>query len=206
MNETVVQSERRFDFGGGHRSLDFANTLEDRPREMPRELLHRYDDLVAWGEQAGIVTDEEARQLLEKAGKQQEEAATIFERAITLREAVFHILESVVMEEPPEESDMATLNEMLTRAMAHARLIVEGDNFGWDWPAKGEHLECVLWEVAVLTAELLTSDLRRATRICAAEDCSWLFLDTSKNHSRRWCDMKTCGNRAKARRYQERKN
>jgi predicted RNA-binding Zn ribbon-like protein len=41
-------------------------------------------------------------------------------------------------------------------------------------------------------------------KACAAHDCEWAFYDASRNHSGTWCDMKVCGNRAKARNYRER--
>jgi predicted RNA-binding Zn ribbon-like protein len=59
----------------------------------------------------------------------------------------------------------------------------------------------MLWPIAQSAADLMTSDKRNSVRQCGADDCAWLFLDESRNHSRRWCDMKTCGNRQKARRH-----
>jgi predicted RNA-binding Zn ribbon-like protein len=110
----------------------------------------------------------------------------------------------VVEEAAPEESDLWILDEVLSQGMVQARILAEGNGFRWGWSDKGEALESVLWVVARSTADLLTSELRHAVRICGAQDCGWLFLDTSKNHSRRWCNMKSCGNRAKARRYLDR--
>jgi len=49
---------------------------------------------------------------------------------------------------------------------------------------------------------LLTSSQRlNQVRQCRGDNCGWLFVDGSKNHSRRWCDMRDCGNRAKVRRH-----
>jgi len=66
-------------------------------------------------------------------------------------------------------------------------------------------LERINWLIVRSAADLLTSDKLHDVRACSAEDCRWLFLDISKNHSRRWCDMETCGNQAKARRHYRRK-
>jgi predicted RNA-binding Zn ribbon-like protein len=66
-------------------------------------------------------------------------------------------------------------------------------------------LELPLWILARSAADLLTSEQHAYVRQCASEECTWLFIDRSKNHSRRWCDMGDCGNREKARRLRARK-
>ena len=77
--------------------------------------------------------------------------------------------------------------------------------FVWTWRASQDEPELPVWILALQTSALLTSDALRLLRICHAETCRWLFLDTSKNRTRRWCDMKVCGNRMKARRFQARR-
>lgn len=67
-------------------------------------------------------------------------------------------------------------------------------------------LERILWPIAQSAAELLTSSELGTVRLCEAPDCAWLFLDQSCNRSRRWSDMKVCGNRQKARRHYQRTN
>jgi predicted RNA-binding Zn ribbon-like protein len=207
MNETNLPGRPApvFDLTGGYLCLDFANTLDNRTGERRQELLNSYRDLVAWGEQARIVTDKEARQLLEEEEKHPADAAVVLQHAIILREALYRILEKAVEDVVPEKPDLLILSEALAQGMAQAQIVAEGDGFSWGWVAKEEALASILWIVARSAAELLTSELRPGVRLCAADDCGWLFLDTSKNHSRRWCNMKSCGNRAKARRYIERK-
>ena len=90
----------------------------------------------------------------------------------------------------------------MTEAMGHLRVGWEEGLFRWSW-AEEEALDCMLWPVVRSAAELLNSDLLSRVRVCPADDCAWLFLDQSRNRSRRWCDMSTCGNRSKARRFRE---
>jgi predicted RNA-binding Zn ribbon-like protein len=182
--ETLIRPVPVFDFTGGYVCLDFTNTLEDRPNETPQELLSSYRDLIAWGRQAQIVSDEEARRLLEEEARCPAEAKATLQRAITLREALYRICEKVVEEATPEESDLGIVDAVLSQGMAQARILAEGKGFRWGWSEKGEALESVLWVVARSAADLLTSELRHAVRMCGAEDCGWVFLDTSKNHSR----------------------
>ncbi|MBV9231978.1 MAG: ABATE domain-containing protein [Chloroflexi bacterium] len=201
----ITRQAPEFDFSGGRLCLDFANTLEDRPSDAPRELLNSYQDFVSWGQQAHIVTEEEAQKLLEEAQRRPGEAAQVFEQAVTVREAMYRIFSLVAEDASPAPSDLLILNDVLSKAMAHARLIPEADGFAWGWAVEERALDRVLWPVVRSVADILTSDELHEVRVCAAGDCNWLFLDTSKNQSRRWCNMRSCGNRAKARRHNERK-
>jgi predicted RNA-binding Zn ribbon-like protein len=193
-----------FDLSAGHLSLDFANTLDDRPGDSPQEYLNSYDDLLAWSRQAQTISDSEAQRLREQAEKHPVEASNVLQKAIVLREALFRTFRSVAQGASPEDEDLAMLNSALSEAMCHVCIVPQTGGFQWDWTTGPENLDRVLWPVVRSAANLLTSDELSETRVCASENCDWLFLDTSKNHSRRWCNMKTCGNRAKARRHYER--
>lgn len=201
----VIQDGPSFDLSGGHICLDFANTLDERTSNHPREGLPRYRDLVLWGMQERILTTEQAEQLLGVAAQHEQEAAAVLERAKEVREVMFRIFSAIASAAVPPEADLARLNQELARTMEHACIVQDGRGFAWDWCADTVMLDHVLWPLVRAAADLLVSDELRMVRLCAAEDCSWLFLDTSKNQTRRWCNMKSCGNRAKARRYSARK-
>jgi predicted RNA-binding Zn ribbon-like protein len=96
------------------------------------------------------------------------------------------------------------LNRSLQHAGQHGRIVQTAKQFVWSWQTPEEHLDSVQWPIAQAAADLLLSDDLSYVRECAADDCAWLFMDKTKNHGRRWCDMKTCGNRDKARRYYQR--
>lgn len=203
MSEARSEVKRTFEFSSGNLCLDFINTVEDRPLEKRVDLLTTYTDLWNWAEQAHLVRDQQ--QCLRIAQREPQEAEAVLLQAIEVREALYHIFFAVARHEQPENTDLAIMNEALAEAMSYASLLPQGEEFTWVWPDLGERLDSLLWPVLRSAADLLTSDLRHTTRVCAADDCLWLFLDTSKNHSRRWCNMNSCGNRAKARRFSERK-
>jgi predicted RNA-binding Zn ribbon-like protein len=192
------------DLIGGRLCLDFANTVSWRTREQPHERLTRYADLVAWSQHAGIVTESEAHGLHQTAARHPAAAAEALGRAIVLREAIYRVISTLAEGCLSEETDVATLNGFLSEAMSRLQLVLTADGFAWSWAGDESSLEQVLWPVMRSAAELLTSGELSRVGICAGDGCGWLFFDTSKNRSRRWCSMKDCGNRAKARRYHRR--
>ena len=203
MSETSIESLRapEFDLDANHLCLDFTNTLDNRYQAVPSELLNSYRDLVAWNWQERTLTDEEALRLLDAAQRHPEEAAKTLHEAVEVREAIFRIFHAVVEDRPPDSADLLLLNAALSRAMVHACVARRDGSFTWEWAPGEDAPGRALWPAVRAAADLLTSSELDSVRMCAAEDCAWLFLDTSKNHSRRWCNMKTCGNRAKVRRH-----
>ncbi len=186
--------------------LDFANTVDWHASDHPSEQLHKYDDLVLWAQGVGILTETKAHRLFSEAKRRPGEASKVLKRAITLREATYRVFSAVAGDRPPGDSDLATLNTELTRALARLQVTRAGDNFAWGWTGDEVALERILWQVARSAADLLTSeDLWRVGECADDRGCGWLFLDMSRNRSRRWCDMKDCGNRAKAKRHYHRK-
>lgn len=191
---------------GGRLCLDFANTVHCYREDDILDELKSYADLVAWSRQAGVISEREARRLLRKAAEHPLKADKVFERAKALRNAIFRIFAAIAKEQAPERDDLALLNTALAEAMMRARVVATADGFEWSWAEdERDALEQMLWPIARSAADLLTSDEVSRTRECGGDTCTWLFMDTSKNRSRRWCDMKGCGNRAKSRRHYERR-
>jgi predicted RNA-binding Zn ribbon-like protein len=94
------------------------------------------------------------------------------------------------------------IEDFAIEAMKHRQLSHSGQEYRWEWKcSRGEMIGWVLWPIALSAADLLASEKLGSVRRCAGDNCAWLFLDESRNHSRRWCDMKICGNRQKARRH-----
>jgi predicted RNA-binding Zn ribbon-like protein len=204
MVENVIQAQI-FDLTGGLLCLDFANTVDDRTEVHPQELLNSYNDLVSWSEQAHVLTEQEAQQLLEKAARRPSEASRVLKRAVAIREAMFRIFKAVAEDASPEDEDLVSLSAAVADAQNHAQIVLKANGFIWDWAGIAGDLDRMLWPVVRSAADFLTSDELDTVRVCASDSCDWLFLDTSKNHSRRWCNMKSCGNREKARRFYSRK-
>jgi predicted RNA-binding Zn ribbon-like protein len=191
---------------GGRLCLDFTNTMDPRLGNHPHDFLGDYSDLVHWSRYAGLLTEGEAEHLLRDAAHRPAEATMTFERAITLREALYRIFSSLAHSTFPEITDLGTLKAAFVEAMMHAQLIPTAHGLQWDWTERKNALDQMLWPVVRSAVELLTSEEVKKVKECpGVDDCGWLFLDTSKNGSRQWCSMQGCGSRAKMRRQYARK-
>ena len=184
--------------------LDFVNTVSWRTSGHPQDSLAGYADLVKWGRQSGAITEREARQLIREGASRPKEASAVFARAARVREAIYRIFSAIAADRRPETADLDLLNDALAEALSRLRVEPRAEGFAWSWADAGGALGRVLWPVARSAAELLVSGELSRVRECAGEGCGWLFVDVSRNRLRRWCDMKSCGNRAKARRHYER--
>jgi predicted RNA-binding Zn ribbon-like protein len=204
----------------GNVSLDFINTLDDRPSSEPKELLKNYYDLARFGEDAGILTAEQLDFFYERVHLMPDEAEEAMRRAINLREALYAIFSALMKKQPAPQLAMDRLNANLHDAALHSRLVqpklvqaksaeskmpqVEG-RLEWRFDDLTSSFNAVLWPIARAAGDLLASPDLALVRACSSATCQWLFLDTSKNHHRRWCSMKQCGNRAKVRRFYAKK-
>jgi predicted RNA-binding Zn ribbon-like protein len=180
-------------------SLDFANTLAWRG-SAPAESLHNTDDLLAWIAAAKALPERAVGELRKWFAAHPAQSATVFGAAIELRETLYQLLRSRASVSPPAREDLRRLNSALSDAPPRAILDRAGNGCGWRIEAKptvAGILAPVLWSVADI---LVGADSARV-RQCANDRCLWLFLDDSKNGTRRWCSMQACGNRAKAHRH-----
>ena len=206
--------EWTFELVGGALCLDFANTVPTylKSPDERTERLPDYAALLSWARQAEAVDTATLARLRRAAAREPARAARVVADAHELRAAVYDAFWAEAHDQRADAATLATLSRFYTASHARQRLAVADD-------ASGYRLECVcpdddadaldqlLWPIARSAVELLTSPRRERVRVCEAsaeETCTWLFVDESKNHSRRWCSMRDCGNRAKVRRHTQR--
>jgi predicted RNA-binding Zn ribbon-like protein len=202
MSQTTTKP--KFELTGGHISLDLTNTVDNRTSGNPVDNLHSYEDLLAFAQQTGVIGSNDAQQLARAAVRNPKAAHKVLQETIAVREALFSIFSAITVEKQPPSSALDQLNQSLRQASAHRILSPGHGEFSWKLSAPNDALERVLWPFVLQGADLLASPDLAKVRECASETCGWLFLDKSKSHSRRWCDMKGCGNRDKARRFYQR--
>ena len=191
---------RTFELVAGHPVLDLVNTLDWRFRDNgPEELLASYDDLLRFAAQAEILSPKQIRQIVRTST--QTAAADALVSCRELREAAAEIFYAAVDSRTPPASQIKIVERCFKQARDCQRLAWAGSKLAWEWPASEWGPDLPVWVLAIAASRLMLSGDMRLLRACEKPDCRWLFLDTSKNHSRRWCDMKICGNRMKARRF-----
>jgi predicted RNA-binding Zn ribbon-like protein len=191
---------RRFKQLGGHVAIDFVNTLGGRPDHPDDEYLHNYTDLIEWTERVGLRQRSGAAQLGAVTDRNPQAAQAALEQAKRLRESLDCVLRCRTeprLDGCPE--DVGAVQAAYLSAIAHAspQLTVKG--LQWTWPDDTDQLEQPIWPIAVAAVDLLQkAPLHLLTR---CQHCRWLFLDTSRQHNRRWCSMSGCGAIVKMRRY-----
>jgi predicted RNA-binding Zn ribbon-like protein len=193
-------------YDAGKLPLDFANTADWHASTQPKETLENYSDLVIWSFGASILKEKEARTLLIESEAHPQQSGKILAKAINLREAIYRIFSQIAINESPEAVDIEYLNDSLSTAHTHLHVVRSPAGFEWGWKTKPFSFERMLWPISRAAGNLLTSkDIYRVGQCQDDRGCGYLFFDTSRNHSRRWCSMESCGNRAKAQRYYKRR-
>jgi len=182
--------------------LDFANTVDWHASENPVESLNKYADLIEWSAKRGIISGDAKNVLLRKSEEKPVEAEAVVEKAREIRENIYQILSDTVHGKPIKIADLKGFNRALAGTLSHSRLAPYERGLRWDWDSSSGKLDSVIWPVVKSAVDLMTSGAMKRVGQCADEKgCGWLFWDSSRNRSRRWCDMKDCGNRAKVRRF-----
>jgi len=188
--------------------LALANTADWHASQHPEEGLTSLKILIDWEEAKGILSTSQATRIRAAAEKDPAGAEEARLTAIAFRETVYRVFVAVAGHQSPAQTDMLRINEVLQQAMSRAGLSESTSGFSWLWGDEDTGYDCLMWPAAHSAARLLTDEkLRASIRQCADEHgCGVLFLDRTKNHSRRWCSMKSCGNRAKAQRHYQKQH
>jgi predicted RNA-binding Zn ribbon-like protein len=180
---------------GGDVALDFVNTEDGDPLV---ECLRGYGDLVAWSVLVGLFSAEEGERLVGEADLRPEDAEAVYRDALRLRGALYGVFRALAEGGDVPERDLETLRGYEREALSRGKLVQGDRGFSWEWK-DGRDLAGMLWPVAHAATRLLTSGDLDRLKLCAG--CYWVFLDASRNRSRRWCTMEVCGTDAKMRRY-----
>jgi predicted RNA-binding Zn ribbon-like protein len=214
MNSSNARQLESLDLVGGNAALDFVNSVDPREGpEDPVDYLPDYDGLARWAAHASVVSASLAEGLSRAAARSPAPAAAVWRRAIALREALYRMFRAIVAGEAPDTADLDLLEAERRLTEEQTRLEPAGRAAGAPAPVlrialpESTDLEAPLWPLVRSAVELLTEGDPTRLRACPVEDggCGWVVLDETRNRSRRWCDMRTCGNHAKATRLTERR-
>jgi predicted RNA-binding Zn ribbon-like protein len=189
---------------GGELAFDFTNTSSCRGSPTHQDHLRFAENVVAWARHAKLLGPADAEWLREKVAADEALARRLLRRALDLREALHAIGVAVAAGDAAPAPEVARLAKEHAACVACAQLTPDGGRYVWSWMPREAPVEALLGPIALSAlATLGQADLTRVKR-CEGEKCGWLFFDTTKNKSRRWCEMEICGNRAKQKRLGER--
>jgi len=189
---------------GNELALDLANTSSGRGHATHRDHLERAEHVVAWARHARALSSSDGDKLEAELAANPKLAQRLLRRTLELREAVHMIGQAIATRRAADAGAVEQLKHIHAECVARAKLVPHGASFVWGWDPADGVVEAVLGPVTLSALTLLTqSDLSRVKQ-CQGDRCGWLFFDTTKNKSRRWCEMEVCGNRAKQRRFHRR--
>src|SRR2546430_3348683 len=186
---------------GGALCLDFCNSGQGMRGSRQEEWIPTYADLVDWLEAAGALTESQALRLRTGAAEAPQAAQQLFERAIAFREALARVLLARTEGRAPANEDLRLIDAEYAPTARFARLSSTAEGFAWSLDAADSALDAALRPIVESAVGLLTSSRLARLRRCGNSTCYWLFLDETKNCSRRWCEMASCGNLMKVRRH-----
>lgn len=210
-----AQPDANWRLVGARSCLDFVNTVGGRVSSpdgarafadrITRDDLPDYESLLRWSEFASLLEPSEADRLRDQARRSAPAARRVLRRALRLREALYRIGKALVEDWPAPGADLRILDREVRAARQRQRLVARRRRLETEWIRDPPRLDRMLWPVALSAATLFGSDDVGQLKQCGGTACGWLFLDTTRNHSRQWCQMADCGNLAKVRRFRERR-
>ena len=201
---TKYPTQRELPIQGGWLCLDFANTIYNRKSRISEDYLSSYHSILTWTRKVNCLEDDEIG-VLSRLAKMNPGMAEAGQIEIQMaRESLFMIFQSITKGLKPAGSEISQFNRNLSQSMSMLRLRMnENYTAKWTWEPGDSSLLLPLFPIYKSAYDLLTSNFLQKVKECPS--CSWLFLDSTKNRSRKWCDMQSCGSSAKARRYYLRK-
>lgn len=188
-----------FAYVGGDPSLDLVNTVDWTSAGPRHDRIGTYERFTAWAEGAGILSRRDGERLRAAARAHPRRAAAAFARMEEVRCTLQSLFTAAAAHGAPGPL-LGRLNPLLAEALSHLELTAAGPRARLAWRGLGDDLASPLWPVLWAAARLLDSAEADHLRVCGGIDCGWVYVDRSRNGLRRWCEMGTCGTRAKSRR------
>ncbi len=190
---------------GGVAVLDFLNTCNGRrPDTSLGEVVDNLltlEDVVYWFHHAGLIDADELAHHLSLVPSTPFLQSPALKQVIALRESLYLLFLAIAEDRGVTAQSLALLNQTLVDTAGHRYLVSTGVTAVWRWrevTTLEEMTVNLLGRLAIQSVDLMTSSRLDRLKVCATLSCDWLFLDTSKNGRRRWCQMNICGSREKA--------
>lgn len=200
-----VAAEARFQYVGGDPALDLINTVDWTSRGPEDERLASFEQLTRWAEGAGVIDATTGRRLRRLGEAHPRAAAGTLAYAIRTRDTLHQLFDAIARGDSAS-AELARFNRALREPLSGLDVgpaVGAGGSYRWRWRGEESDPRALVWRVLWSAASLLRSDEIGNVRVCDGDDCGWMYVDRSRNGFRRWCQMRTCGTRAKTRRRRE---
>ena len=185
---------------GENLALDFANTESGRGFASHQNHLRDGTNVIDWLDHARALSPDETHWLRAEASARAGLATDLLASAVALRSAIHDVGAAIARGAAPPRTSLARLSAQYAHCLSQASLMLVANGCCWRWNVRDAPVEAALAPIALAAVELFTQGDFTRIKECGGHACGWLFYDTSKNNSRRWCEMEVCGNRAKQRR------
>jgi len=189
---------------GGVACLDFINSGYDTEKEVIVERLHTYTDLLLLAERLSLVSHSMSKELAKRSENNKIKAKQVLITARKAREVMFEIFSQIAAGEPENinKKNLEAFNAFLLSARNSEQFEIVNGKLELLQSTTSANLMQPLWAFFNSAFHLLRDGDQHLIKQCSA--CAWLFLDQTKNHRRKWCDMQTCGSIEKSKRYYRR--
>lgn len=194
-------------FVAGNLSLEFINTVGGRiidnsgQHKILNDKLVSFDSLIDWACSINVISQSHRRKIITETSEI--DASNFFKKAIELREMLYRIFHHIIISKSPDQMDLLAFSQELSNLYSNTQIKYRSNSFELDLGLQSSP-EFILYSIILSAREVLFSAKLDRVKECPGDNCGWLFLDTSRNGKRTWCDMKDCGNLAKVRRYRAR--
>jgi len=187
------------DFIAGALCLELTNTVGDHSKTRDLERLTDWDALLKWAVAAKVLRGTEAQELRKVGTRDRSGAQRALQGLLEFREALFNTISALAADRVPVRDDFDRLEATILSAVRSAHLARRGERFEWHIGSLDAPLDIPLFRLALSALDLLQGQELQYARECLR--CSWLFIDRSRSHGRRWCRADACGNRARVARH-----
>lgn len=181
---------------GGLLCLDFANSVANRKEDPLPDYLADIYDLITWARRTGAIDARTEKRMLAEAQAHPQKAAAFFRKALEFRELLYNMFRNISLGKKIPETMLEEYNEVLKKYLQHVHVQQSPNGFMEEWQLEASSFNWLLAQIVKDSYETLLN--AKAERIKECGNCGWLFYDTTKNGSRRWCSMKSCGSSVKA--------
>lgn len=195
-----VRTIETLELDGGWLCLNFINTVRNRFEEPVFCYLPRHDEVLKWAKRLELFSQVEIRRVKTYIEEHPDVAEKQHKKIIEVRETLYRMFAAIARNLQPSEYVLEKFNKYLSETFNDLKINVEKDRIVTeDWYKKNSGLLQIQHLIIKSAYELLISN--SLIRLKECDNCGWLFLDKSKNKSRRWCNMQTCGSMEKAKKY-----